>query len=783
MSDIIKVAFEEGQITHLCEEEIWQWNKGLKLQISGLETTEAKVQVHFSLEETQGLARRVVADVVDGVIHTDVPAFILEKESTYGLPNYEAYAWIYLVDGDFAETVRKIIFRISTRAKPDTYVKDEDKSSFEELEMRVEELEEKLANGTGTGGKSAYEYAKDGGYTGTEEEFAQKLAEEYVKTTDYAKTNIAGVVRVKPAHGVNVTEDGYIYPVPASTAKIDVRENYAWLTPSTLDYAIKVGLSDNQLEWTEQEKAGSRKLIDALDKDTLLQLAIKQTAEKSTLLHIQDSADFKVQSFEMEGKTEQASTTGKNLCNLQIGSFLNDDGSVIERKESQYATCSIFVTEETEIMISVPKTEMHGVYLTKAYNETSGITKPYVKAAQGNSGKYILHAGQNILLFTAYDSVNSLTVFKPIKVQIELGSTATAYEPYTGGQPSPNPDYPQEIVNAGVYNEETGRYEIGCSVVNKNLIHDIKNGYIHTQTGDLVPNDSYRTIYARLPKGIYTFTVSCDEGAYIVREKKSGVITGIGTNIASHKITVDEYTLYEITVRNINTTDLFTNFVVQIEPGSTSTECTPHESQLFTLTSPVPITKWDKLVKRDGVWGWSIWSKEYNLSADEVELSANNASNASNVQVRLYIVGLTTTKQRAECFCNIFRYANDTTIDHCGFWFSNRFCMLLSNKMLEPYGYSYDSTVDNSVNCDNVKTAFKALLEATGGIQVWADMREEQSFHPLPNEEQEILNNLATYYPTTIVTNDQDCPMQIQYVADTKNYIDQKLLPIQSAMI
>ena len=32
-----------------------------------------------------------------------------------------------------------------------------------------------------------------------------------------------------------------------------------------------------------------------------------------------------------------------------------------------------------------------------------------------------------------------------ILVQIEKGSKATSYEPYVGGQPSPSPDYPQEI--------------------------------------------------------------------------------------------------------------------------------------------------------------------------------------------------------------------------------------------------------------------------------------------------------------------------------------------------
>ena len=32
-----------------------------------------------------------------------------------------------------------------------------------------------------------------------------------------------------------------------------------------------------------------------------------------------------------------------------------------------------------------------------------------------------------------------------VKAQIEMGNTATAYEPYTDGKPSPSPDYPQDI--------------------------------------------------------------------------------------------------------------------------------------------------------------------------------------------------------------------------------------------------------------------------------------------------------------------------------------------------
>lgn len=39
-------------------------------------------------------------------------------------------------------------------------------------------------------------------------------------------------------------------------------------------------------------------------------------------------------------------------------------------------------------------------------------------------------------------------IAKIATIQLEAGSTATAYEPYVGGQPSPSPDYPQPLVAA-----------------------------------------------------------------------------------------------------------------------------------------------------------------------------------------------------------------------------------------------------------------------------------------------------------------------------------------------
>lgn len=70
-----------------------------------------------------------------------------------------------------------------------------------DLEKRVETIEKAKENGDfngtdgkdgqngvdGADGKSAYQYAQDGGYTGTEEEFAQKMAEENPTKEEFNK--------------------------------------------------------------------------------------------------------------------------------------------------------------------------------------------------------------------------------------------------------------------------------------------------------------------------------------------------------------------------------------------------------------------------------------------------------------------------------------------------------------------------------------------------------------------------------------------------------------------
>lgn len=52
------------------------------------------------------------------------------------------------------------------------------------------------------------------------------------------------------------------------------------------------------------------------------------------------------------------------------------------------------------------------------------------------------------------------------KLMVEVGDKASPYESYTGGKPSPSPDYLQEIKSVGKWNDEKQKYEVDVKVTN-----------------------------------------------------------------------------------------------------------------------------------------------------------------------------------------------------------------------------------------------------------------------------------------------------------------------------
>lgn len=374
----------------------------------------------------------------------------------------------------------------------------------------------------------------------------------------------------------------------------------------------------------------------------------------------------------------------------------------------------------------------------------------------------------------------------------------------------PNQTHPQEIKLAGVLNEETGRYEIECCVGNKNWF-DLKSenvAYVDNlykptitdiENGIEISFQKTRNACVVLDTKLYpnkTYTISCNVSieADNAIDKAFNVLNVSATksnwyrgDIAFAKYTAGKNKLKFTTpsdTENIkvylaawslvnDTTGKTTITDFQIEIDSLPTDFIKHASQQFTLTSPVPITKWDKLVKRDGVYGWSIWSKYYE---NHIVTLSDWISVANTGMWDRFYINAFKSFVGANGKCNIFRWRGQSGNQEnyvCGFMFSDALIVYLPKGELGiPDGASVSVSENKVVEYMSDKP-----------LTICFETAKEVKFIPLPNEEQTLLKNLETYYGVTNVYNEQGCPISITYVNDPKLYVDNKLLEIQQAII
>lgn len=119
---------------------LWQWDYGQVLRIQGLNLPKA-VEIHFSLQESGGEAKKRVGFTKDGVTDVVIPESMLENEESLG--NYNIYAFIYLADDTNGQTEYKICMPVKARPKPEAFDKPEDGEIFREAITAVRESAER----------------------------------------------------------------------------------------------------------------------------------------------------------------------------------------------------------------------------------------------------------------------------------------------------------------------------------------------------------------------------------------------------------------------------------------------------------------------------------------------------------------------------------------------------------------------------------------------------------------------------------------------------------------
>lgn len=328
---------------------------------------------------------------------------------------------------------------------------------------------------------------------------------------------------------------------------------------------------------------------------------------------------------------------------------------------------------------------------------------------------------------------------------------------------TPTPEAPVPIVSAGKYNEDTQKYEYQVKLTGKNLWDKTnaadKNKWVPStsQTGysdfaiDVATGQSITVSFPeKLPTGLnYYVGIVLEENGSIKQWMYHPVVESL-----IHQWATVVSTGNKIWIRCA--TSLISNFVsesplFQVEYGLQRTEYAPYQDQTVTLTTDRPLTKWDRLEKRDGVWGWVHKSDEIKLDGSEDwRLYTNNKSeNLYGFQHNISNLVMKNTPEERGFIDKIPSISRNISS---------------TNKMAAQFGY-FNTTLYILLPREYFgEHSVSALTEwlSENPLMVLYET-EEETFVPLSESEQEAMNALYTFRPTTVLSNDCDCNMSLTY--------------------
>ena len=354
------------------------------------------------------------------------------------------------------------------------------------------------------------------------------------------------------------------------------------------------------------------------------------SASGTTQVTVDDAWEAPIPGLEIAGKSEQFSTTGAQLLDLSAVSK-SAGGAVINTADGGYQISGTgALTEAFSASYQLDYLKNHlkpGNLILK-----SELTMPklYIRIwdgstvlaeMQGNSTKQITQEMLNnenvrVEAFLYGNTGSTITpgTYHPMLYQDGDGT----WEPYTGGRPSPSPEYPQEIVSTDV----TAVTVTGANL----LIPQISNngtGCKASLTEDgmvlikgISKDSEYNDLYLYGKWGNSedyglrgTYTISCTHNGLlklISITNHTSTIKSASKNECTFTVT-DENPINGIFIRLYPNTTYDCTLKIMLNIGDTALPWEPYRSKTAAITLTEPLRGIgdvrDRIMCRDGVWG------------------------------------------------------------------------------------------------------------------------------------------------------------------------------------
>lgn len=835
---------------------LWQWDYGQVLRIQGLNLPKA-VEIHFSLQESGGEAKKRVGFTKDGVTDVVIPESMLENEESLG--DYDIFAFIYLTDDTSGQTEYKICMPVKARPKPEAFDKPEDGEIFREAITAVRESADRAESAEQKVAEHAEQTKADAIKTGEDRTAIAEMVEsvsgiseqvqivkDYKEQAQTAATNAllseqkseqakeAALQAQANAESAADEAEQHALEVAGDKAEVErlatqVRQDKTSVEQTAQGFgntaqqaiqsvqsagtqavgevnatktdAVKAVQTEGKKQIAEVQKVAQEIVADReqiqTNKADIAELrqtkadAIVESAN-GTLINIKDSSGAFFEDFSVFGKTEQVNTTGANLFDDK--QLLNENNPNYDKTLANTGIWWFKIPTEGVVTVSLKNGKQKANYYLvvsdkKGWN-TGGTEHWLVHPAVQLEDSATITPIDGCIWLGVNTSISAIKSMLDIVggIMINNGGEAKPYEPYTGGKPSPSQAYPQGIVSAGKYDETSGKYVIDVSVTGKNLVPPeldfVPFGNNDPKTIEFDPKtNSYKlitkpdnfnqvTCYVKfnLKKGIYTITrkikidgvdITNPAGLQIIDAdtKENLFYQHIGIN-RKFELKKDTNVLINLGCFTEKTQKEAIIYEVQLEKSDVPTPYEPyHEPQTLTIPLDRPLTKWDRIEKRDGVYGIVYTSKHVIFDGGAEGEWIRGSTGKS-----FYLKGFTGLEKSYEIFCDKLKNYKGSPNE------------MTQNSIL-------GNTTDLRVSIDGI-TDVETLRTwlSKNNLDVYY-LSKESEFVPLPEETQTALNALHTNYPTTIISNSEDCEMEVEYVADTKNYINKQIQEIVTKQI
>ena len=526
-----------------------------------------------------------------------------------------------------------------------------------------------------------------------------------------------------------------------------------------------------------------------------------------------DAAEHPILNLDIAGKSEQMVTTGAQLLDLVDMTDISAGGAAISVDSGAYTisgTGTLTGAFSANYRLDYLKNQLKPGNLTLRSDLT--IPKMYVRIwdgntvlaeMQGNSTKQITQDmidNENVRVECFFHGNTGSTItpgtYHPMLYQSGNGT----WEPYTGGKPSPSPEYPQEIVSTDITAVTvTGAQLLDIpSLSTKNYL-----GVTYSPQPDgtvIATGTSTGTSYIDLriqeplPLGDY-YISGCPNGgggdgyqlmAYAVNNGSYKVIGSDIGNGSRFTVTDDNPIAIRIVMRLSISGPL--TFKPMLNAGDTALPWEPYQSKTAAITLTEPLRGIgdyrDRIMCRGGVWGIERNISMDILTEDTVRPSAGgmNSTYPNCIIDNRYTViyskqyselskkGLYSDGKKTTGYCNIAPagMVKDWSVVSGG---------LDNVYSINGLGGIYIAVpitvigVTATATMDEVNAAIKQYV-ADNDVYVMFVL-DAPTWEPLPAATQSALNALTTYtgQTTITVTADGQPDMKLEYVQDTRMVI------------